>query len=92
MQIIIYTLIGFGLIGFVCTLLCVLCGIDLSELLPVYNPRKKKVAATFWGAYDGAPEAKEETYTLPKLLDTEPGYIVGSTKYASGKAVKSCRS
>jgi hypothetical protein len=93
MQIIMYTLFAFGLVGFACTFLCVLCGTDLSELLPVYNPRKKKVGATFWGAYGGLETVKpEETFKLPKLPENDAEYLVGSTKYAAGKAVKSARS
>jgi hypothetical protein len=93
MQIILYTLIAFALIGAACTFLCVMCGTDLSDLLPVYNPRKKKVGAAFWGAYNGVdPTKAEETFKLPKLPEEDMAYLVGSTKYAMGKPVKSARS
>jgi len=92
MEILLYTLIGFGLVGFCCTILCVACGTDLSELLPVYNPRKKKVAATFWGHYEDAPETEApETFQVPKISQNEEDYVIGSSVYASGKAVRSLR-
>jgi hypothetical protein len=91
MQIIMYTLISFALIGGIAALLCVILGTDLSELLPVYNVRKKKVGATFWGAYNGVIGETDESFKLPKLPEEEATYIVGSTKYATGKAVKSLR-
>jgi hypothetical protein len=91
MQIIMYTLITFALIGFVCTVLCVVCGTDLSELMPVYKPHKKKVGATFWGHYDDTTDKDEESFKLPKLPDEEMTYLVGSSKYAQGKVVRSLR-
>ncbi|MGH9548394.1 MAG: hypothetical protein ACRD3W_03425 [Terriglobales bacterium] len=94
MQIILYILIAFGLVGIFSTLLCVICGTDLSELLPVYKPRKKVVGPAFWGGYTGLPEETPdlEKIKLPKISDHEDGPINGSEKYAKGKAVRSLRS
>jgi hypothetical protein len=92
MQIILYTLISFALVGGFAAFLCVVLGTDFRELLPVYNVRKKKVGASFWGAYNGVQSDTEESFKLPKLPENDADYIVGSTKYAAGKAVKSCRS
>jgi len=91
MQLMFYILSAFVLVGAVCTILSVFCGTDLSELLPVYNPRKKKVGATFWGSYNGEFEG-EESLALPKISEHPDVYTVGSNKYVKGKPVKSARS
>jgi hypothetical protein len=90
MQIIVYVLAGFALIGAICTVLAVFCGTDLSELLPVYNPRKKKVGATFWGSYDG-DFTEDETLQLPKISEQPSTYVVGSGRYEKGLPVRNAR-
>lgn len=92
MQIISFIVIGFALCGIACTFICVFHGLDFLELLPLYNVRKKKVGANFWGLYGDSAKAAEEIFKLPKLFDEENGAVVGSTKYSAGKPVKSCRS
>jgi len=92
MQIMLFILLGFALCGVICTAVCIFYGFDLIELLPVYAVKKKKVGASFWGAYNTTNEGQEELFKLPKLYDDVDSAIVGSTKYAMGKPVKSCRS
>jgi hypothetical protein len=92
MEILLYTVIGFVLVGLCCTVLCVACKTDLSDLLPVFNPRKKKVRATFWGRYADEPEPEaSETFQLPKVAQNEADYVIGSSIHASGEPAQSYR-
>ncbi|HEY9720273.1 MAG TPA: hypothetical protein V6C69_22525 [Trichormus sp.] len=81
MEILLYTVLGFALVGLCCTVLCVACKTDLSDLLPVYNPRKKKVRSTFWGRYadEPEPETAPETFQLPKVSQNQEDYVIGSS-------------
>ena len=92
MQIMLFILLAFVLCSVICTVVCVFYGFDLVELLPVYAVKKKSVGASFWGAYNATNDGPEESFKLPKLYDDADSAIVGSTKYAMGKPVKSCRS
>lgn len=93
MQIILYILLAFGLVGGFASLVCVVAGTDLSELMPVYKPRKKIVGPLFWGNYNEAPkdEAGMEQIKLPKISEFDNNPIIGSEVYSKGKAVRSLR-
>jgi hypothetical protein len=92
MEILIYTLIAFALIAITSTIICVTGGVDLSDLLPVYKPRKKIVRAAFWGDYtDAHGGTDDETFALPTISDDEGNPVAGSEVYSKGKAVKSLR-
>ncbi len=92
MVIMFYFLVGIGIIGATITLISVLHNLDVTEMMPVYKPRKKKVGPAFWGNYqDSANEIKTmQTIKLPKIT-FNPEAVVGSELYSKGMAVKSAK-
>ncbi len=56
-------------------------------------PPGKKVGASYWGVYSGAPTSEPEA--LKTIAVRQPSFselvVAGSGVYASGKAVKSLR-
>ena len=87
-----------GIIGATITLLCILQNLDVTEMMPVYRPRKKKVVLTFWGTTKGpdliwpdliaGSDGAGSQIKLPKItFNSEP--VVGSELYSKGFAVKS---
>ena len=92
MVIMVYFLIAIGIIGATITLLSVLHNLDVSEMMPVYKPRRKKVGPTFWGNYkDNACDTNAmQTIKLPKIT-FNPEAVVGSELYSKGMAVKSAK-
>ncbi len=92
MIILLYILVAFGIIGATITLYSVLHNLDVSEILPVYKPRKKRVSASFWGIYEAAGKDAQaiQTIALPKIT-FNPEAIVGSELYSKGHAVKSAK-
>ena len=85
-------LVVIGIIGATITLFSVLHNLDVSEMMPVYKPRKKKVGPTFWGNYqDSAGDVQAmQTIKLPKIT-FNPEAVVGSELYSKGMAVKSAK-
>ncbi|CAN5320985.1 hypothetical protein BH10CYA1_BH10CYA1_29340 [soil metagenome] len=85
-------LVVIGIIGATITLFSVLHNLDVSEMMPVYKPRKKKVGPTFWGYYhDSAGDINTmQTIKLPKIT-FNPEAVVGSELYSKGMAVKSAK-
>lgn len=92
MVIMFYFLVGIGIIGATITLFSVLHNLDVSEMMPVYKPRKKKVGPTFWGNYQdsGSDSSAMHTIKLPKIT-FNPEAVVGSELYSKGMAVKSAK-
>lgn len=92
MIILVYLLLGIGIIGATITLVSILHNLDVSEMMPVYRPRKKKVGPTFWGNYDGSGHdpANMQTIRLPKITFNQEA-VVGSEMYSKGRAVKSAK-
>jgi len=92
MVILICFLIVIGIIGATITLISVLHNLDVSEMMPVYKPRKKKVGPSFWGNYEGGAGDIQAMHTikLPKIT-FNPEAVVGSELYSKGMAVKSAK-
>ena len=91
MQMIFYFLCMFFAFGILMSLVVVLRDNDLSELLPVYKPNKKKVASSYWGAYTGDDIKESDSILLPKITDYDAVNVIGSEVYSKGKPVKSLR-
>jgi len=91
MEMILMFLGGFFVFGILMTLVVVLRDNDLSELLPVYKPNKKKVACSYWGAYSGDHTVDSDSIVLPKITDNDAVSVYGSEVYSKGKPVKSLR-
>ncbi len=92
MLVLICFILGIGMIGATITLFYVLHNLDVSELMPVYRPRKKKVGPAFWGNYE-VPDREVQTMQTIKLpkITFNPQAVVGSELYAKGMAVKSAK-
>ncbi|MBS1957479.1 MAG: hypothetical protein JST89_25050 [Cyanobacteria bacterium SZAS-4] len=95
MVIMFYFLVGIGIIGATITLFSVLHNLDVSEMMPVYKPGKKKVGPTFWGNYQDSVNdvnalSAMQTIKLPKIT-FNPEAVVGSELYSKGMAVKSAK-
>lgn len=92
MIILAYLLLAIGIIGATITLISVLHNLDVSEMMPVYRPRKKKVGPTFWGNYQGTDQNSpgRQSINLPKITFNGEA-VVGSELYSKGHAVKSAK-
>jgi len=85
-------LIIIAVVGAIAVVACLLHEADFSELLPVYEPKKKKVGPTFWGHYEEADGTSDtmESIKLPKIT-FEGSAIAGSALYSKGRPVRSAR-
>jgi hypothetical protein len=92
MVIMISLIAAIGTIGATITLFCILHNLDVTEIMPVYRPRKKRVGPAFWGNYEGRTSEVPgmQIIKLPKIT-FNPEAVVGSELYSKGRAVKSAK-
>ncbi|HEY9732708.1 MAG TPA: hypothetical protein V6C89_12395 [Drouetiella sp.] len=92
MIILLYMLLAIGIIGATITLVSILHNLDVTEIMPVYKPRQKRVGPTFWGNYqdNGNRHSVMQTIKLPKITFNGEA-IAGSELYSKGHAVKSAK-